>query len=196
MDEKNQAAYDKLVHYDMDTIKQMTISLEILGRPLFQILDGLPDNLATSLLSMLDMIVENSVAGDLESAYTLKKGLRASEEIYMLYQDEQFQANLNNMLVTNKLHPADEDEVPAILQDGALLKHFKYDTISYYSPSFEEDLKRIEERMKLMADQLKSMIDRKFQITIESCEAQFGLAPAGQYERGLEGVRVKFKFKN
>lgn len=182
--------------YDDKQLRRVVVSLDILGKPMFRIFENLPDSIARSVVSILDMIVEYTMGDDPARAFQYKKGLRCYEELYHLYHSEKFLQNFEAFSKQNGFYSDEDDSVPMIMEDGSLVKMYKFVNIKHITPGFGRDGEELELRMRNFQDFIKSMIPADFHIKTDSCDPIFGPVTPGRYERGLEGFRVKFVFKN
>lgn len=184
-----------LESYDDKQLKRMIFSLDILGKPLFAIFDGLPDNIAQSVVSILDMIQEYTMGSEFNRAYNYKKGLRCYEELYHLFHEEKFMMNFKAFQEKNGFYSEEDESVPLINEDGTLEKMYKYVNIKWITPGFGKDQEELDEKMRNYQDFVKSMIPGDYHIRADKAEPIFGPVTAGRYERGLEGFRIRFVFK-
>src|SRR5262249_40715742 len=157
--------------------------------------ENLPDNIAQSVVSIMDMIVDYTMGGDLSRAYQYKKGLRCYEELYELFHSEKFLKNFETFSTKNGFYSDEDDSVPSINEDGSLIKMFKFVNIKHISPGFGRDQEELDLKMRSFSDFIKSMIPADFHIKTDACDPIFGTVTPGRYERGLEGFRVKFVFR-
>lgn len=184
-----------LESYDDKQLKRMILSLDILGKPLFSIFDGLPDPIAQSVVSILDMIQEFTVGGELNRAYNYKKGLRCYEELYHLYHEDHFMKNFTVFQEKNGFFSEEDESVPMINEDGTIERMYKYVNIKWITPGFGKDQEELDLRMQTYQDFIKSMIPGDYHVRADKAEPIFGPVTAGRYERGLEGFRIRFVFK-
>ncbi len=181
--------------YDDKQLRKMLFSMDVAGKPLFRIFDGLPDNIARSVVSMLDMIVEYTMSEEYARAHNYKKGLRCFEELYHLFHSTDFLKNFESFAKQNGFYSDEDEAVPMINEDGSLEKLYKFVNIKHITPGFGRDQDELDLKMRNFQDFIKSMIPGDFHIRAERCEPIFGPVTPGRYERGLEGFRVKFVFK-
>ena len=181
--------------YDDKQLRRMVFSMDIQGNPLFKIFEDLPDPIARSVVSLLDMIVEHTMSEEFARAHSFKKGLRCFEELYHLYHSTDFLKNFNQFAEKNGFYSDEDEAVPMINEDGSLEKLYKYVNIKHITPGFGRDQEELDLKMRNNQDFIKSMIPGDFHIKADACVPVFGPVTAGRYERGLEGFRVKFVFK-
>ena len=185
-----------LENYSAEELRKYVLCLDILGRPFFKIIQELPEETVGSLLSILDMIVENSMSGDLNEAYKLKKGIRCYEELYRLFRKDEFLMELAKLARSHHFTLQDDDTIPAFSDDGSIIKYFKFSELDYYTPDFERDMQIYKPKLEMIANHVHSLTAEHSHLRIDSQEPQWGEPRTGKYERSLEGLRIKFSYKD
>jgi hypothetical protein len=185
-----------LESYDTEDLKKFVLCLDIQGRPFFKILQDLPEETVNSLMSIMDMIVDNTMGGDLNEAYVLKKGIRCYEELYRLFRKDEFLEELAKLARTHGFTLEDDDRIPALTEDGGIIKYFKFLDTKYYTPDFERDQEIYQPRIDTITNHIHSCVADHSPIRIDGVVPQWGEPRTGKYERGLEGLRIKFAFRD
>lgn len=185
-----------LENYSADELRKYVLCLDILGRPFFKIIEDLPEETVTSLLSILDMIVENTIGGDLNEAYKLKKGIRCFEELYRMFRKDAFLEELAKLARTSHFTLEDDDTIPSFADDGSIIKYFKFATVDYYTPDFDRDKEIYQTKLDMITNHIHSITAEHSHLRIDSHEPQWGEPRTGKYERSLDGIRMKFSYKD
>ncbi len=185
-----------LENYTPEELKKFVLCLDLQGRPFFKIIEEMPDGTVSALLSILDMIVENTISGDLNEAYKLKKGIRCYEELYRMFRRDEFLTELAKLARTHGFTLEDDDSVPAFAAEGSIIKTFNFSDIKYYTPDFERDMQIFQPKMEALSNHLHALVAEHSHLRIDEWKATWGEPRTGKYERGLEGFQLIFSYKD